>query len=381
MTDCIIVGGGLIGLLTARELVLSGCRVLVLERGRPGRESSWAGGGILSPLYPWRYPDAVSSLVAWSQQHYPQLARDLREATGIDPEWTRSGLLITDTGELEQATDWAWRQGVELESLEGEDIQRCEPALGIAAERAIWMPSVAQVRNPSLLRAVYDDLLIRGVTVMHDAGVTALQIEDSRIHGVVSEKGRFHARHVVITSGAWSAEVLSRAGVSLPVKPVRGQMLMFHASPLLLQRIVLHEGHYVIPRRDGRILVGSTLENTGYDKSTTDAARGELVRAATRLVPDLAAFPIERHWAGLRPGSPGGVPFIGKVPEISGLYINSGHYRNGVVLAPASSRLLADILLGRDPIVDPAPYRPDRQPAGSDMGMDCDDEGRKIDFV
>ena len=381
MTDCIVVGGGLIGMLTARELALAGKSVVILERGRPGKESSWAGGGILSPLYPWRYGDAVTALASWGQHFYPDLAADRHRCSGVDPEYTRSGLLITDIDELEQATDWAWNSGNDIEVLKGDAINECEPALGTRPEQAIWMPSVAQIRNPCLLRAVYDDLLIKGVPVVHDAEVTELDIQHETIQGVVCEKGKYQAKQVIISGGAWSARLLQLAGVKLAVKPVRGQMIMYKASPLLLQRIVLSEGRYVIPRRDGRILVGSTLEDVGYDKSTTAEARESLQHAAVRLVPGLAEFPVERHWSGLRPGTSGGVPYIGKVSNIKGLYVNAGHYRNGVVLAPASCRLAADIMLGREPIVDPAPYSPGRSDAGTAGMADTDDSGHRIDFV
>jgi glycine oxidase len=216
---------------------------------------------------------------------------------------------------------------------------------------------------------------------MHDAEVTALDIHDDEISGVISRKGKFHAEQVVIAGGAWSSLLLREAGFRLAVKPVRGQMIMYKASPLLLQHIVLSEGRYVIPRRDGRVLVGSTLEDVGYDKSTTTEARESLQEAAMRLVPGLAAFPVERHWSGLRPGSPHGVPFIGKYSKIKGLYINAGHYRNGVVLGPASCRLVADIMLEREANVEAAPYSPDRVTSDAAGEAEIDDSGHKIDFV
>ncbi|HEM47619.1 MAG TPA: FAD-dependent oxidoreductase, partial [Alphaproteobacteria bacterium] len=171
--------------------------------------------------------------------------------------------------------------------------------------------------------------------------------------------GRLGADTVVVAGGAWSAEIM-REMIPLDVVPVRGQMLLFRAAPETLHRILLQEGRYVIPRRDGRVLAGSTLEYVGYDKSVTEQARAELWEAAVRLVPALADCPVENHWSGLRPGSPEGIPFIGKVGNISGLYVNAGHFRNGVVLGPASARLLADLILERSPIVDPAPYAPSR---------------------
>jgi glycine oxidase len=140
------------------------------------------------------------------------------------------------------------------------------------------------------------------------------------------------------------------------VHPVRGQMLLFKTKPGLIKRMVLEENRYVIPRRDGRVLFGSTIEEAGFDKSTTEQARTELSAIARERFPVLKDYPIEHHWAGLRPGSPAGVPYICRHPELENLYINAGHFRNGVVLGPASARLAADLIIGRKPVVDPVPY-------------------------
>jgi glycine oxidase len=161
---------------------------------------------------------------------------------------------------------------------------------------------------------------------------------------------------VVVAGGAWSGELLKTAGVSLPMAPVRGQMLLFRAAPGLLKRMVMRHYRYLIPRRDGRILAGSTLEQVGFDKATTRSAAEKLHRAALELVPALEDCPVEHHWTGLRPGNLSGVPYIGEHPAWKGLYVSTGHYRNGVVLAPASARLLADMALSRPHSLDPAPY-------------------------
>lgn len=353
--DCLVVGGGLIGMLTARELALAGLRVTVVERGGTGQESSWAGGGILSPLYPWRYPDAVTWLASWGQARYRELCDALRAESGVDPEWTPSGMLVLAPGDGDAAGAWAARHGVALHEEAGADARRREPALGALPERAIWMPDVAQVRNPRLVQALRGSLDHLGVEVLENCAVTGLVLQGGQIQGVATGRGRLAAGTVVVAGGAWSAGLLADA-VSLDVVPVRGQMLLFRTAPGTLRRILLREGHYVIPRRDGLVLAGSTLEYVGYDKSVTGDARAELWDAAVRLVPALADCPVERHWAGLRPGSPAGVPFIGKAHKFSGLYFNAGHFRNGVVLGPASARLVADLILERAPIVDPTPY-------------------------
>ncbi len=354
MHNVLIIGGGVIGLLTAAELNAAGRCVCVLERGQTGREASWAGGGILSPLYPWRYPDAVTELARWSQVHYRPLAEALAAATGMDPEWTQSGMLLLAEADAAQAFAWASRFDYRLEALSAAQLHAREPAL--AAQPGLWMPDVAQIRNPRMVKALRRQLAADGVVFREQCEVSGIDVGNGRVTAVRTSAGTLPAEQVVVTAGAWSGQLLSALGRQVPIRPVKGQMLLLHARPGLLSRIVLEPGHYLIPRRDGRVLVGSTMEEAGYDKQTTEAARDELLDTALRLVPALGDYPVERHWAGLRPGSPDGVPYIGEHPEVAGLFVNSGQFRNGVVMAPASARLLADIMLGRPPILDPLPY-------------------------
>lgn len=356
MHDCIVIGGGLIGMLSARELAQGGLRVLLLERGEIGREASWAGGGILSPLYPWRYADAVNRLACWSQGRYEALARELSDESGVDPEWTRSGMLLLEPGDGADASAWAERFDVPLEQVDAERCRDLEPGLASGATAAVWMSTVAQVRNPRLVRSLRGSLLLRGIDVEENAPVDELMVRGGRVLGVRSGSREWHAERVVVAGGAWSAQLLRGLGPPLAIEPVRGQMLVFRAEPEVVRHIVLREGRYLIPRRDGHVLIGSTLEQVGFDKSTTEEARRSLWEAAIEMVPALGDYPVERHWSGLRPGAPDGVPVIGTVNDISGLYVNAGHFRNGVVMGPGSARLLADLILGRSPIVDPTPY-------------------------
>ena len=358
MTDFIVVGGGFSGMLVARELSAGGASVTLLERGELGKEASWAGGGILSPLYPWRYDDAVTALAIWSQRYYPRFAAELVEETGIDPEWLPSGLLIYGTEETASAIQWARRWDIPLERLPADRITDLEPGLASSREEeGIWLPEVAQIRNPRLLKALARSLDLRGVEIRTHAEVLGFIEQGGQVQGVRTRDESLLAAGVVATAGAWTAELLGTlAGADWRIAPVRGQMLLFHAEPGLVRHIVLKGDHYLVPRRDGRILAGSTLEYVGFDKSTTQQAYDELYAAALAIIPALARCPVERHWAGLRPGSPQGIPVIGKHPRRSGLYINAGHFRNGVVTGPASARLLADVIFNRAPCVDPAPY-------------------------
>jgi glycine oxidase len=354
--DCIVVGGGIIGMMTARELAAAGCRVRIVERGILGAESSWAGGGILSPVQPWRAPAAVTRLAAWGQGRYPELAAELAANTGIDPEWARSGLLVLDSGETDQAGAWAGQNGVECEIIDDPNaIATLEPACR-PASRALWFPAVAQIRNPRLIHALRDELERSGVVCSEQSTVTELLCRDGRVYGVRTEQQDFHTDAVVVAAGAWSAQILAALAIRIEVVPVRGQMLLYRTAPGYIRHILLDGDHYLIPRNDGRVLVGSTVEYAGFDKQTTADARRELQRAAESMAGGLARCEIERQWSGLRPGSATEIPYIGPVPGMENLYLNTGHFRNGLLLAPASARLLADLMLARKSEFDPRPY-------------------------
>lgn len=355
MSDILVIGGGIIGLLTARELVHAGETVTLVEMGETGRQSSWAGGGIISPLYPWRYPDSVSALAGWSQTDYPRLCTALHDETGVDAELTQSGLLILDPEEHDLALDWGNRNGTVISVIDAETLHQIEPDLGPRPGTALLLPEISQVRNPRLTRALRQSIEKR-MLIREQEEVSEILIENKRVVGAKTPNGEIRADQVVVCTGAWTAKLLEQLGTRPAIQPVRGQMILFYAKPGQINHVVLNKERYVIPRRDGRVLIGSTLEHTGFDQATTAEAKEELYRIAVEIFPLLKRTPIEDHWAGLRPGSPSGVPFIGRHPDCDGLYFNAGHYRNGVVTGPASARLLADMLLGRTPILAPEPY-------------------------
>lgn len=354
----VIVGAGVIGLLSAYKLALSGVDVDLFDCSSFGSESSWAGGGIVSPLYPWRYASAVASLSAWSQDFYPAFAAELSLRSGVDPEVYKTGIFWIDLDDEHQAIAWGDRCGRNFQCVSTVELHKAVPVINKLYERALWLSDVANVRNPRLLKALQLTLSALPNVRMHE-GVKVLSLLDSNLGlRVATSAGELLADRVLVAAGAWSGELLATLGLHLPVEPVKGQMILYKCEPDYLPAMVLAEGRYAIPRRDGHVLVGSTLEHVGFDKTPTGEALASLKASAEKMLPGLAQREVVGHWAGLRPGSPDGIPFIGEVPELPGLWLNCGHYRNGLVLAPASCELLKNLMLGETPIVDPAPYSP-----------------------
>lgn len=208
-------------------------------------------------------------------------------------------------------------------------------------------------------------MMMSNVELIEHCQVQGFVRDGRRVTGVTTTQGVYRAPRIAVAAGAWSGGLLATLGIEIPVVPVKGQMLLYRADPSWLTRMVLAEGRYAIPRRDGHILVGSTLEHAEFDKTPTAQALDSLQCSAQRLLPELARASPVRHWAGLRPGSPDGVPFIGELEQAPGLWLNCGHYRNGLVLAPASCELLKNLMLGEAPIIDPAPYAPSPRLASS----------------
>ncbi|HXH71510.1 MAG TPA: glycine oxidase ThiO [Mariprofundaceae bacterium] len=372
----VIVGGGIIGCLTAWYLARRGAAVTVLERGRAGMESSWAGAGILCPIHPWLYPDAFTELVEASLALYPELSAELHHLTGISTEWCRSGLLIPEFAEdrvshREAALAWSARFEWQVESLDASALHLAEPLLSKAAEGGLLWPDVGQVRNPRLLQAVRVAMLQAGVELREGADVVGPLEENGRVCGVLlAGGGRLQAEQVLLAAGSWSGELAGQFGLKLPVEPVKGQIVLLKTMPGTVRHIIKHDDAYFVPRTDGRVLVGASMERVGFARGTTDAVVDSLLAAAYRIVPALQQAEIERQWMGFRPGSPDGLPYLGPVPGKPGLWVASGHYRNGVALAPITAELMSGWMLGEVPKMELSAFRIGRPlQASGDLGL------------
>jgi glycine oxidase len=355
----LVLGGGVSGLSSALRLLQRGHKVTVLERATVGSESSWAGGGILSPLLPWDYGQALASLALRSMAAYAGWVDGIQTISGRDAEFWRCGMLALDVTAPEQALSWCSANGMAAERWESTGLRTLSPALPPqgGGSNSVWLPEVAQVRNPRLvatLRAAVEQL---GGRTHEHSPATGVLTQGGRATAVQTATDTFAADTVVLATGAWSGLGLAGLAATPQIRPIRGQMLLFKLEPGMLDTILYRRGLYLIPRRDGHVLVGSTLEAAGFDKSTDAATRQRLHADAAELLPALAAIQPVQHWAGLRPGSPDNIPIIDRHPDFNNVFVTTGHFRYGVTLAPASAELLVDVMEDRTPALDPAPYR------------------------
>ncbi|MEY3289244.1 MAG: glycine oxidase ThiO [Pseudomonadota bacterium] len=360
-SDITIIGGGVIGLLTAREFINAGATVTVIEKNRLGQESSWAGGGILLPLYPWRQADAITRLTLQSHSLYPDLTTQLLNDTRLDPEWTPCGLLITKNPDITEALNWCNANNIDFQTPSADFFND----LVTTPDNPLWLSKIAQARNPRLVKSLIQDLVNKGVSLIEQCELTDITLTQNRITGINTTTGSLTINQLIISAGAWTGQLFQTLFPQMldnapKIVPVKGQMLLFDGTPDMLHTMVLDGDQYLIPRRDGKILAGSTVEQDNFNKNTTIAARDSLTKFALTLLPALKKAPLLQHWAGLRPGTQDGVPYIDKHPEICNLSINAGHFRNGLVMGPASAQLMVDLILNRPTVVAPEPYKLNR---------------------
>ena len=345
-----IVGAGVMGCGLARELAARGRDVLVLERIVPGAEASSAAGGILGAQSESAGPGPFLDLALASRAHWPELAASLREETGIDVGYRRSGVLKISLGGdwLSPIAEWQERAGLHFSRLDAEQAHALQPGLNERLVEALFFPEDGVV-DAQLLPAAMAASAIRAGARIVDGG----EVTDIAPRSLETTRGRVEAEAIVVCAGAWTSRLIRGA----LVRPVRGQVLALKARPGQLGPVTFTREGYLIPRADGRILVGSTTEHVGFVKEVTVGGLRTLTGIATAALPALAHAPVLDHWAGFRPGTPDDLPLIG---ETAGVAVLSGHYRNGILLAPISARLMAQKLCGEPTDLDLSPYDPGR---------------------
>jgi len=365
--DCLILGGGIVGLSIAYQLARDGAQVRVIDRNQPGREASWAGAGILPPANLQTAVHPLEKLRGLSHQLHPDWAERLREETGIDTGFRRCGglYLARSTGEaasLHALAAALTEVDVEICRVTVEEVGLIEPALKRLADSGLLtaayrLPDESQLRNPHHLQALIAACQQRGVEISHDTEAIDFVTTADEMQGVVTKDGTIRADQYCLTTGAWTFSLLNRLGIATGILPIRGQMVLFRAPQRLFSHILNEGPRYIVPRDDGHILVGSTEEEVGFNKDTTPAEVQELTELARQLVPELRDARVEKTWAGLRPATYDGFPYLGPVPNLSNAYVAAGHFRSGLHLSTGTAVVISQLIRGEQPDLDLAPFR------------------------
>ncbi len=362
-SDVVIIGGGVIGLTLAYKLAEEGVSTTIIERGEPGREASWAGAGMLPPGNFEKAKTPAALLRGLSDSLWSDLSNELLERTGVDNGYRNSGGMEvryqSDESLSNEIEKWKLEE-VPIEILDRKQLKQKEPLLSEKLTKAYFLPTMHQVRNPRQLSALYAGCQSRGVQFLLGQPVTNIKREGEKVLGVETLNGSINCGHVCIATGSWSGQLLNSLEINNSIKPVRGQIVLLRSQQHSLKHIIQIGSQYLVPRPDGRILIGSTMENVGFNKTTTASGISSLIQFALELVPELASATVEKTWAGLRPGSEDGLPYLGEVGNYQNLSIAAGHFRDGLQLSPATAILMTQHIMGIESAIPIKPYSLER---------------------
>lgn len=361
--DVIIIGGGVIGCAVAYNLAKAQVKPLVIDKAAGvGMEASQSGAGILASHASTREPYA--ELCRASLALYPPLAEQLKNETEIDIEFIQSGSIAVfstekDRKELVSLAERRVERGFSAEALSAVQVRELEPAISTSVDGGVRFPQDAQVRSAKLCKALAKGAAKLGARFLFGNPVAAFLRKAERVIGVEVNGEVCHCETIVIAAGCWSGKLAGLLGYSLPIKPVRGQIVLTEALPPLFRHIIDGFGVYLVPRSGGKVLIGATIEFVGYDNRTTLAGVQEMIEAGTTLVPRLAEKPFVNAWSGLRPYTKRG-PYLGKLPGLDNVIAASGHYKNGILLSPITGKLISELIMTGRPSMPLQPFHPDK---------------------
>ena len=362
----LIVGGGIIGSSIAWRLAREGVAVTVLERARLGQEASWAAAGLIAPQAEAQGSGAFFDLCLRARDAFRRIHPHLLEDSGIDPEYSSMGILYlaldrAEQKDLEERARWQRQAGGVLEELTPAEARKLEPAIGHDTLFALYMPEDRPLDNRKLTQAYAVAAVRAGATLAEGVSVDAVITAGGRAHGVRLHDGStLEADLVIIAAGAWSDTLRGLEADQVALHPVRGQIVCFEGRPGLLGPPVFSSRGYLVPRRDGRILAGSTMEQAGFNRSVTLAGMEKIVGAALAMVPALCDLTFREAWAGLRPATHDLLPVLGFSPSIANVIYATGHFRSGILLSALTGEIVADLVAGRQPALDLKPFSPAR---------------------
>lgn len=347
MTEVLIIGGGIIGLAIARELHKKGVsKITILERGEIGKEASFAAAGMLAPNAETERRDVFFRFCDESNKIYPNFARELYDETAIDIELEQSGTIYAaftdrDVQEIRQRYEWQKKANLAVEFLNAGTVRKLEPFISPDVREALFFPMDWQVENRKILLALKKYAETHQIEIVEHSEIKNLLIEGEKVIGAETVGKKFYAETVVLATGAWTS-LIKAGNFPMPsVKPIRGQIVSYHTAKRLFQRVIYSPRGYLVPRLDGRILIGATVEDAGFDKSVTAAGTEFLTEIALEIAPSLVNLNIAEKWVGLRPFAADGLPILGAFPEIKNLFVATAHYRNGILLSPKTAEIIA----------------------------------------
>jgi glycine oxidase len=367
-TEIVIIGGGVIGLSVARALALRGVRdICLVEREDLGTEASFAAAGMLAPQVEADANDEFFKLACRSRDMYIDFAARLLEETDVNVELDTTGTIYialseADAVDCEKRFAWQTTAGFDVERLSANEVLSIEPSINPSVKLALFFPRDIQVENRRLVCALANSVNKLGVQILSHTSSDEIRTDNNKVVGVETSKGFISCNTVVIAAGCWSGRVrfIGSRWHGPTMVPVRGQMVCLAKKPKLSQHVVYSHRGYIVPRQDGRLLAGSTSEPSTFVKQTTAGGVASILKNATEISPQIAQLPIIDMWAGLRPKAPDGLPVLGPCDEIAGLHYATGHYRNGILLAPVTGELIAQAILEPAKSADLAPFTPNR---------------------
>ena len=363
-----IIGGGIIGASVAWRLAREGIEVTVLERGRLGLEASWAAAGMIAPQAEAEGPGPFLDICLRGREAFDAIVETLARESGVDPEYDRPGIIYvaldeSERRELERRARWQRAAGLggEVHEVSGDEARKIEPMLSPEVVYAIHLPSNRRTENRKLTQAYFAAASRAGAILREAIRVDEIVVRGGRAAGVLLGDGSVESADVVVmAAGAWLNDIRGLEDDAIRVRPIRGQIVCFQGRPDMIGPAVFSLRGYLVPRRDGRLLAGSTMEEAGYDRSVTMAGMGKILAGANALVPKLARLPFREAWAGFRPAADDMLPVLGPSPTIPNVIYAAGHYRSGILLSALTGEIIADVIKGRRPSIDLTPYSPAR---------------------
>jgi glycine oxidase len=362
----IIIGGGIIGASCAWRLASQGVEVTVLERARLGQEASWAAAGLIGPQGEAEEPGPFFDLCMAGKESFDRSVEQLAKESGVDPEYDHHGMLYVaftehERDELASRARWQRASGGKVEELSTEQALKIAPALSPKIIYALHLPTNWRTDNRKLTQAYIAAAAKAGAEFRESVRIESIAIKSSRATGVITHGGETIAGDVVINAaGAWASELRGLEADKIRFFPIRGQILCFDTRPGAIEPSLFSTRGILVPRRDGRLIAGSIFEDAGFNKTLTLGGMTHILRAACELVPGLSELPFREAWTGLRPAADDLLPVIGASPSVPNVFYACGHFRSGILLSSLTGELIADLIAGRSPKVNLAPFDPAR---------------------